>query len=502
MAMSRSSEVSLRVVVTCAVAAAMWAVPGTAMATDGHDARMSPRGPATSDSHRAAQPGEMIQFFKVSSEPVSAEEVAQYEVVKVRGPRVSECMCDVDCADGNPCTIDTCNFNEGTGEGTCEQAFADDGRDCDDSTGEAWVSGTDASYCFVGACGTGANEGLCMADQGGTPCDDGETCSEALDVCQDNGCLGSGSCDDGVYCNGAETCDGDNVCQRGTDPCPTSPCDEDLGECGDEWEGRCCYGGADNIDTCNDTFTKADCDAQSGFWEAGYTCDNGGCPQYTSLAPPADQDGLYNYGLSITERPCTTFYRVGDDYTLANASQYMVVESFSVVGGVECTGDGTIYFEWWDSTVSPPVLVRTSFYEVDCPDDAGNTRLSLIPGATFTIPPTGYLTMRAGVGETATLLSTDVAIVGDNDNTLLWVNEDPNDSFYDDPPEDVLSLRVRGFRDGSAGGCLLRPGEWYLLGRDRVDLRGRRWLVLPGYDRPAHAVRSEPVRPGCLLRGG
>jgi hypothetical protein len=39
------------------------------------------------------------------------------------------------------------------------------------------------------------------------------------------GCTNNGQCDDGLFCNGAETCVGGS-CQAGTDPCPGQTCDE------------------------------------------------------------------------------------------------------------------------------------------------------------------------------------------------------------------------------------------------------------------------------------
>jgi len=69
-------------------------------------------------------------------------------------------------------------------------------------------------------------------------CDDGEACTD--DVCDDNVCSyvpNSAPCDDGVYCNGADTCgdgtctvhDG-NPCSDGVG-CTVDACDEDTSDC-------------------------------------------------------------------------------------------------------------------------------------------------------------------------------------------------------------------------------------------------------------------------------
>lgn len=43
-------------------------------------------------------------------------------------------------------------------------------------------------------------------------------------------CTSNGQCDDGLFCNGVETCS-NNGCQLGTDPCPGAGCDETLDQC-------------------------------------------------------------------------------------------------------------------------------------------------------------------------------------------------------------------------------------------------------------------------------
>jgi hypothetical protein len=67
--------------------------------------------------------------------------------------------------------------------------------------------------------------GLCQA--GSDPCP-GQTCNEANDEC--TGCTTDSECDDGVFCNGVETCQ-TGLCQPGSDPCPGQQCDETNDEC-------------------------------------------------------------------------------------------------------------------------------------------------------------------------------------------------------------------------------------------------------------------------------
>ena len=76
--------------------------------------------------------------------------------------------------------------------------------------------------------------GACLA---GTPpsCNDGfactaDSCNQTADACDH--IPSDLPCDDGLWCNGAETCDPLNGCQAGTGPCqPDEACDETAGVC-------------------------------------------------------------------------------------------------------------------------------------------------------------------------------------------------------------------------------------------------------------------------------
>jgi len=75
--------------------------------------------------------------------------------------------------------------------------------------------------------------------QGGTPvdCDDGvdctvDSCNEDTDACDNT--PDDGECDDGLFCNGAETCDAILDCVAGVDPCDDPlDCDEENDQCDD-----------------------------------------------------------------------------------------------------------------------------------------------------------------------------------------------------------------------------------------------------------------------------
>jgi hypothetical protein len=115
-----------------------------------------------------------------------------------------------------------------------------------------------------------------------TPIDDGVDCTE--DVCDPNTGIvthtpNDGDCDDGLFCNGAETCDPVLDCRPGTNPCvPPLFCDE-VG------------------DTCIGCLTDEDCD--DGVDCTVDTCDSGSC-----VNTPDDgscDDGLYCNGAEVCD---------------------------------------------------------------------------------------------------------------------------------------------------------------------------------------------------------
>jgi cysteine-rich repeat protein len=94
----------------------------------------------------------------------------------------------------------------------------------------------------------------CRLDGPGAPCaDDGNACT--ADVCDGAGACGhpvnAAACDDGVFCNGADTCDGGECRVHAGDPCAGGPacadvCDEAHGSCAVPAGASC----ADDADLC------------------------------------------------------------------------------------------------------------------------------------------------------------------------------------------------------------------------------------------------------------
>jgi cysteine-rich repeat protein len=166
----------------------------------------------------------------------------------------------VDCDDGVGCTVDACNEGTDSCDNTPDDAACNNGLFCDG------VETCDA----VNDC------------QPGTPvdCDDGvlcttDRCNENTDQC-DNA-PDDLLCDDGLFCNGAETCDAVNDCQPGTPPCDpaTETCNEGTDTC--EPAAVCGNGTVESGEECDDgnTLDGDCCSANCTFELSGSACDDG-----------------------------------------------------------------------------------------------------------------------------------------------------------------------------------------------------------------------------------
>jgi len=142
--------------------------------------------------------------------------------------------------------------------------------DCDDGL---FCNGTETCDTTAGTC-----------EAGQAPCDAGagETCNEGTDMCDTAfACTTDAECDDGLFCTGAETCDtATGTCSSAGDPCDASA-------------GETCNEGTD---TCDPAAT--DCTALTGDAAAGRTfMENDTCLTCHS-DPPANLAG----------KDCTTVY--------------------------------------------------------------------------------------------------------------------------------------------------------------------------------------------------
>jgi subtilisin family serine protease len=143
-----------------------------------------------------------------------------------------ECEKEVsECIDGQ---IQACVPGDSTPE-TC------DGID-NNCNGQVDENLTRATTCGVEQCestgletcadGEWSGDTCDVASTDGTTCDDSSACTDS-DICSAGACVGGPAldCDDGLFCNGPETCDSLYGCQDGTPPCVEEQCDEDTEFC-------------------------------------------------------------------------------------------------------------------------------------------------------------------------------------------------------------------------------------------------------------------------------
>ena len=130
------------------------------------------------------------------------------------------CLTDTDCDDGNINTNDSC-----LPDYTCENVLILEchvDSDCDDGIYCNGAETCDGNFECQNDTTIDCNDNVGCTD---------DSCNEGTDSC-DN-LVDDSNCNDGLYCNGVETCDAVNDCQAGTSPpvndnvaCTDDSCDE------------------------------------------------------------------------------------------------------------------------------------------------------------------------------------------------------------------------------------------------------------------------------------
>ena len=125
------------------------------------------------------------------------------------------------------------------GNGCCKILLRDN-TDCDEeniSECEYIAEGEGAIFRIIYSISVEAPAGECrelsiqdihLRDKDNNPLSNAESVPGTFCVA----CINNADCDDGLFCNGAETCVG-GVCQAGENPCPGQVCEEDSDMCFD-----------------------------------------------------------------------------------------------------------------------------------------------------------------------------------------------------------------------------------------------------------------------------
>lgn len=168
----------------------------------------------------------------------------------------------------------------------------------------------DGLYCTVDSfCGAG----VCI-DGTARDCGDGvgctvDSCDEDADVCVNT--ANDGLCDDGLWCNGAETCDDTLDCQTGIPQiiddgvdCTIDSCDDILDVVLHEPNHGFCNNGlwCDGVEVCDVTL---DCqDGPDVDCSDGVDCTDDSCDEATDSCENDPNDGLCDDGFSCTDDVC------------------------------------------------------------------------------------------------------------------------------------------------------------------------------------------------------
>ena len=254
--------------------------------------------------------------------------------------RCVDCLVASDCGDDTfcreySCLVGVCEASVNA-VGTPLPAGEQTGSDCQElqcGTGgeivavndDADVPADDGNDCTVKSCEAGTptitdqDADIACNSNGGSVCDGSGTCVECnspgqcsgANACRTTTCVSNvcgtqnvsngTSCDDGLYCNGSETCQS-GVCESGPNPCPgadgdsdcSESCNETLNNCtANDAAGTSCSDGlfCTSGDTCNGSGTcnggsSNPCPGSDGDSDCTETCDEG-----TNSCTAADPDG-------------------------------------------------------------------------------------------------------------------------------------------------------------------------------------------------------------------
>jgi len=176
---------------------------------------------------------------------------------------------------GDPCVgaDGDANCSESCSEATDSCTAPDpNGSVCNDGL---YCNGADT--CNAGACGVHAGDPCPGADGDGNCA---ESCNEANDTCTASDPAGS-TCDDGLFCNGADTCLAGTCQTHAGDPCP-----------GPDGDGNCAESCNEVANTCDAPDTDGSVCSDALFCNGNDTCSSGLCSVHAGdPCPGADGDG-------------------------------------------------------------------------------------------------------------------------------------------------------------------------------------------------------------------
>ncbi len=280
-----------------------------------------------------------------STDPANEDGVCDDGLASTENDRCINGFCrgdDIDCSDGVDCTIDSFNDVTQLCESVPDDTLCDNGDFCDGAETCSADSGclvpepVDCSglddQCLAGVCDEDADACVAQAANESESCDDGMFCT-VNDACGSGVCAGvardcgdgvsctvdscdeeggscsnladDSACDNGLFCDGVETCDVSTDCQAGTavdcssldTTCEAGVCDEDLDACGTEAanEGGSCDDGL--FCTVNDTCQAGVCVGEARDCSDGQECSIDSCDEGAGMCTHTADDSVCDNGL-------------------------------------------------------------------------------------------------------------------------------------------------------------------------------------------------------------
>ncbi|MGZ3455242.1 MAG: hypothetical protein ACXVEF_36905 [Polyangiales bacterium] len=174
------------------------------------------------------------------------------------------------CDDMNPCTDDSCDMSGGCVH-TPNTATCSDGNAC-----------TDGDVCADGAC----KPGTAKKCDDGNPCTD-DSCDPASGCKKTNNTL---ACDDGLFCNGTDTCSG--------------------GSCSAHAGTTCAKACSEVLKACTSCVSVADCgavvyDPWSACGGFASTCSTTGTQTRNVHTPTSCSGGVCGFTVTVESQACT-----------------------------------------------------------------------------------------------------------------------------------------------------------------------------------------------------
>ncbi len=235
-------------------------------------------------------------------------------------PNGSPCDDGIFCNGTDTCSNGSCSVHAGNpcagpdGDGDCSESCSEEAKACTakDPNGSAcndteFCNGADS--CSNGSCSQHAGN-PCAGPDGDANC--AESCNEANDSCTANDPAGA-PCNDGQFCNGPDTCVAGACSSHAGNPCDgpdgdsdcSETCDEVADACtGSDPEGTVCDDGltCNGADTCHlgecSVHVGVSCPGADGDADCSESCSDSGSPGCTNPDPngSACDDGIFCNG--------------------------------------------------------------------------------------------------------------------------------------------------------------------------------------------------------------